>query len=204
MSTPFSWAEFEAEAADPANHIPFTPVPRQRNRRTGWSPERQKLFIFALSRCGSVTRSARSVGMTARSAYRLAHAPGAEDFVRAWDRAFEKGLARIRADALQTALGGAFVPVFRRGKLVRVEHRRSDALALAVLAAREPPEQDPLRRTMQSRRAYWADVRAHDREQAEKQRQAEAVWAEHQALLDRIEAEQRSCRRAAAPRIRSL
>ena len=41
---PFSWAEFEAEAADPANHIAFTPVPRQRARKRGWSPERQELF----------------------------------------------------------------------------------------------------------------------------------------------------------------
>jgi len=30
MSTPFDWAEFEAEAADPANHIKFVPVPGQR------------------------------------------------------------------------------------------------------------------------------------------------------------------------------
>ena len=68
---PFDWGEFEAEAADPANHIAFTPVPRQRKRRAGWSPERQRLFLFALSRCGSVARAARSVGMTPRSAYRL-------------------------------------------------------------------------------------------------------------------------------------
>jgi hypothetical protein len=32
-TTPFAWAEFEAEAADPANHIAFTLVPRQRARR---------------------------------------------------------------------------------------------------------------------------------------------------------------------------
>jgi hypothetical protein len=31
--TPFDWAEFEAEAADRANHIAFDPVPRQRARR---------------------------------------------------------------------------------------------------------------------------------------------------------------------------
>jgi len=51
---PFSWADFEAEALDPANHIAFTPVPRTRNRRMGWSPDRQRLFLFALARCGSV------------------------------------------------------------------------------------------------------------------------------------------------------
>jgi hypothetical protein len=137
MSTPFSWAEFEADAADPANHIAFTPVPRQRKRRTGWSPERQSLFIFALSRCGSVARAARSVGMSARSAYQLLDAPGGEDFARAWDEAIDLGIERVRADALESALGGVFVPVFRKGRLVRVEHRRSERLAIALLSGRD-------------------------------------------------------------------
>ena len=119
---------------DPANHIAFTPVPRQRARRNGWSPERQKLFLFALSRCGSVARSARAAGKSPRSAYQLLHAPGADSFAQAWDEAIEEGIERVRADALQRALGGAFVPVFRRGRLVRVEHRRCDRLAVALLS----------------------------------------------------------------------
>ena len=56
-TTPFDWAEFEEEASDPANHIAFDPVPRRRVRRNGWTPERQQLFLFALSRCGSVARA---------------------------------------------------------------------------------------------------------------------------------------------------
>ena len=133
-NTPFDWAVFEAEAEDPANHIAFTPVPRQRARRNGWSPERQKLFLFALSRCGSVARAARAAGKSPRSAYQLLHAPGADSFAQAWDEAIEEGIERVRADALQRALGGAFVPVFRRGRLVRVEHRRCDRLAVALLS----------------------------------------------------------------------
>ena len=197
---PFSWAEYEAEAADPANHIAFTPVPRARARRTGWSPDRQRFFLFALSRCGSVARAARSVGMSPRSAYRLAHAPGAEDFVRAWDQAIEEGLERVRADALKDALGGAFVPVFRRGKLVRVEHRKSQRLALALLAGKPHEVENLARRTMLSRRQYWAELRAHDEAKAEEQRKAEEIWAQHQAILDRIAREARAPR-AANPRI---
>ena len=203
-TTPFDWLEFEAEAADPASHIAFTPVPRQRARRIGWSPERQKLFLFALSRCGSVARAARSVGMSARSAYRLAQAPGAGDFVRAWDLAIVEGLERVRADALQRALGGAFVPVFRRGKLVRVEHRRCDRLAMALLAGRHHRIEDEMRRTMQSRRAHRAELRAADARRSEEQRRAEAVWAEHQAILDSIEQEKRRSKPPALPRIRSF
>ena len=152
------------------------------------------MFLFALSRCGSAARAARSVGLSPRSAYRLLHAPGADDFARAWDQALDDGIERVRADALQRALGGAFVPVFRRGKLVRVEHRRCDRLALALLAGKEHEVEEALRRTAVSRREHRAEIRAHDETKAAQQRAAEAVWAEHQAILDRL----------AAPRIRSL
>lgn len=199
-TTPFDWAEFEAEAADPANHIPFTPVPRKRARRDGWSPERQRLFIFALSRCGSVARAARLVGMSPRSAWRLAHAPGGDDFARAWDEALDEGFARVRADALHHALAGAFVPVFRRGRLVRVEHRRCDRLALALLANRDRFIEDTARITMRSRREHGADLRAHDEAKEAERVGAEAVWAEHQALLDRLEAERRPRPRAGPSR----
>ena len=200
-TTPFDWLEFEAEAGDPANHIAFVPVPRQRARRNGWSPERQRMFLFALSRCGSAARAARSVGLSPRSAYRLLHAPGAEDFARVWDRALADGIERVRADALQRALGGAFVPVFRRGKLVRVEHRRCDRLALALLTGKEHGVEEAMRRTMQSRREHWADIRAHDEAKVAQQREAEAVWAAHQAILDRVAADRRA---PLNPRIRGL
>ena len=203
-TTPFSWAEFEAEALDPANHIAFTPVPRQRARRTGWSAERQKMFLFALSRCGSVARAARSVGLSPRGAHRLVHAPGAEDFARAWDRALDEGIARVRADALQSALGGAFVPVFRRGKLVRVEHRRCDRLALALIAGKEHGIADQLRRTAVSRRESWAPFYAADEAKAAERRRVEALWAEHQAILDRLAAEACGPRPAPDLRIRRL
>ena len=197
-TTPFDWREFEAEASDPANHIAFTPVPRQRARRNGWSAERQRMFLFALSRCGSVARAARSVGLSPRSAHRLVHAPGAEDFARAWDQAIEEGIERVRADALERALGGAFVPVFRRGKLVRVEHRRCDRLALALLAGKGH-RVDDYRRTAVSRREYWAELHAAEDGRAEKQRRAEAIWAEHQAILDKIELERLLGRRLSPP-----
>jgi len=204
MSSPLSsWADFEAEAADPANHIAFTPAPRQRARRNGWSPERQRLFLFALSRCGSVARAARSVGMSPRSAYHLLHAPGADSFAAAWDKAIEEGIERVRADALERALGGVFVPVFRRGRLVRVEHRRCDRLAIALLTGQRHDVKYH-RDTAVSRRDYRARLREHDEQEAEKRRQAEAIWAEHQAILDRIEADRIARRPAAEPHVRRL
>lgn len=65
--SPFDWTEHQAELDDREHrlsggqaehsddkHIPFAPVPRPRARRRGWSEGRQRAFIFALSRCGSV------------------------------------------------------------------------------------------------------------------------------------------------------
>ncbi len=202
-STPFDWAEFEAEAADPENHIDFTPAPRQRARRNGWSPERQSLFLFALSRCGSVARAARSAGMTPRSAYQLLHAPGADSFAQAWDQALDEGVERVRADALQRALGGAFVPVFRRGRLVRVEHRRCDRLAIALLSGHRP-NVDYHRQTAVARRHCRAAYKAAGERDAEERRRAEAVWAEHQAILDAIEDDRAAPRPAAEPHVRRL
>lgn len=202
-TAPFDWTEHQVEADDPAQHIDFTPVPRLRARRRGWSEGRQRGFIFALSRCGSVARAARAVGMSPRSAYALLDAPGADSFAAAWDQAIDEGVARVRTDALQRALGGEFVPVFRRGKLVRVEHRRSDALAIALLNGSDKCIDD-CRRTAVSRRAYRQDMAALDRRREEKQQKADQVWAEHQAILDQIELDKLLRTPTRAPRIRRL
>ena len=136
-SAPFNWLDHEAELDDPTRLIAFDPVPRRRARKRGWSEERQRAFIFALSRCGSVATAARAVGMSPRSAYALVMAEGADSFAAAWDTAIDQGIERMRSDAFSRALGGAFVPVYRRGKIVRVEHRQCDALAIALLSGRD-------------------------------------------------------------------
>ena len=203
-TTPFNWTEFESEFDDPSTqHITFTPVPRLRARRRGWSEGTQRAFIFALSRCGSVARAARAVGMTARSAYQLLDAPGADSFAAAWDQAIDEGVERVRADALQRALGGAFVPVYRRGKIVRVEHRQSDGLAIALLNGQHKDIDDFRHNAAQRRRKLKADLAELDRQRAEEQRRKEQVWAEHQAILDRLELE-KLMKRSQGPRIRQL
>jgi len=141
--------------------------------------------------------------MTPRSAYQLLDSPAADSFAEAWDRAIEEGIERVRADALERALAGVFVPVFRRGKLVRVEHRRCDKLALALLSGHHR-DVDYQRQTAVARRHYKAAMNARDAELAEQRSRAEAVWAEHQAILDRIEAGQGGLPPLRTPRVRRL
>ena len=165
--------------------IPFDPVPRLRQRRGGWSEARQRAFIAALSNCGSVAAAARSVGMTPRSAYRLCDADGADSFVRAWDEAIDMGVSRLRADALNRALEGGYVPVYRRGKLVRVEHRRNDRLAIALLGGQQRSAAD-LRRAAVLRREHRLDLFALDAARAEHQRQIEEAETAFRAEVDRL------------------
>jgi hypothetical protein len=168
------------ELPDP---IPFDPVPRLRQRRNGWSEERQRDFIAALQLCGSISAAARSVGMSARSAYRLAEAPGADSFAEAWDAAFAEGIARLRADAMERSLHGSLVPVYRQGRLVRVEHRRNDRLAIALLGGRERGVDD-FRRSAVARRKYWNDMHALDARRAEEKRSREAEQKAYQEELE--------------------
>src|SRR5438045_3940951 len=75
--------------------IDFTPVPRQRKRRNGWTELAQRAFIAALEECGCVARSARAVGMSPRSVYRLLEAEGADSFAEAVDQAIARGVERV-------------------------------------------------------------------------------------------------------------
>ena len=168
--------------------IPFTAVPRQRHRRNGWTEARQREFIAYLARCGSVQASARAVGMTPRSVYRLLDAPGADEFARAWDTAIDLGMARLRCDAVNRALVGDYVPVYRKGRLVRVEHRRSDRLAIAILSGKNN-DVDTFRRLATSRREMKAGWDAYDATVAAEEQERAAWWDNYQkqrtAMLER-------------------
>ena len=184
--------------------IDFTPVPRLRVRRNGWTEARQRGFIAALVRCSSVAAAARSVGMTKRSAYRLLDAAGADSFAAAWDEAIDIGASRLRLDSLRRSLEGDYVPIYRRGKLVRVEHRRNDKLAIAVLSGRER-EVESYRRTAVARREYSTDMTALDAARAAREAQIaeaeNAYEAEVQRLIGTIVTR---CAASATPSIRQL
>ena len=165
--------------------IPFTPVPRRRNRRDGWSEERQREFIAALARCGSAAAAARHVGKKPRSAYRLLDAPGAEDFARAWDVAADMGLEHLRSDALERSLNGAWIPVYRRGRLVRVEHRRNDRLAIAMLSGRAT-DIDHYRRSAVTRFEHRRDLREMDGARAERDRKIAEAEQEYRDECNRL------------------
>lgn len=181
---------------DSEDEFPFDPVPSRTNRKDGWTPERQRGFIAALARCGSVTAAARHVGKSASGAYRLLDRDGAESFAAAWDLAAERGRDRMRDCSIERAMHGAWVPVMRRGKIVRMEFRYFDRLAIAVLSGRDSALAD----TMEDR----AEARAiRRRQRAEARRRSEAEKEMHRRLSEAAALAEAPKPRI-MPRIRSL
>jgi hypothetical protein len=178
------------------DEIPFDPVPSRTRRKDGWTPERQRGFIAALARCGSVTAAAKHVGMSASSAYRLLDREGSESFAEAWDIAAEMGRDRIRDCTIDRARNGAWVPVMRRGKIVRMEFRHFDRLAIAILSGRE--------RALDNSAEDRAEARAIRRRQREEARRRAEAEKEMRRTVEQSRALQAAPRPRPEPRIRRL
>jgi hypothetical protein len=116
----------------------FTPVPRERTRHDGWTPERQRGFIEALADTGSVKAAAHAVNMTPEGAYLLRrHAQGA-GFRKAWEVALSLGVQRLEDVAMDRALNGVEQPVYSYGQLVGTRRVTNDALLMFLLRNRAP------------------------------------------------------------------
>lgn len=116
----------------------FTPVPRQRMRRGGWSAERQRAFIEALAETGSVRSACRRLGVGEHHIYKLRHHPEAASFRAAWEAALDLGIQRIEDIAMDRALNGVEVEVFHGGQQVGTRRAYNDRLLMFLLLNRAP------------------------------------------------------------------
>lgn len=121
----------------PANPLAFTPVP-VRPRRDGWTAEKQIAFIEILSQTGIVTIAAGAVGMSTRSAYKLAARPDARAFAEAWDVAMAIAARSLAAIAFDYATGGMVEQVWKDGVLVSERRRPSERLLIFLLSRFDP------------------------------------------------------------------
>lgn len=125
-------------APDPFAPDPFAfvPIASATNRHDGWTPDRQRGFIAALSQIGVVSAAAKSVGLSAKSAYALRRRAGPDSgFTRAWDLALGEGQSRSLDIAIDRATSGTAVPVFYRGRQVGQWQRYDNRLLFAALRA---------------------------------------------------------------------
>ena len=116
----------------------FTPVPMARSRHDGWTPERQRMFIAALTATGTVDSAARSVGMTRMAAYNLRKREGTESFGQAWDLAIDSGRARVFDYAMDRALNGVTTLRLRLGGTIDISHGPDKALITTMLKSPLP------------------------------------------------------------------
>ena len=114
----------------------FAPVPRERRRHGGWTPDRQQRFIAALADLGSVRAAAHAVNMTPESAYQLRRHPEGGPFREAWEASLALGIQRLEDVAMDRALNGVEVPVYSYGKLIGSRRVYNDALLMFLLRNR--------------------------------------------------------------------
>ena len=122
----------------PLDRLAFAPVAVQA-RRDGWVPVRQIGFIHRLAICGCVGTSARGVGMSRESAWRLRKRPGAESFAAAWDKAAGWGADHLTDLGMERCLKGEVRPVYYKGRKIGENIRFNDSLLIAVLNRFERP-----------------------------------------------------------------
>jgi hypothetical protein len=125
-----------APAPDPADPLAFTPVPRKRMRRRGWSPSRQREFIEHLAETGSVRAACRRMGVGEHQVYVLRNHPEGASFRKAWEAALDMGIQRIEDVAMDRALNGVDQPVFYHGEAVGERKVYNDRLLMFLLSNR--------------------------------------------------------------------
>jgi hypothetical protein len=124
-------------APPPIPEIPFDPVPL-RTRRDGWTAAKQRAFIRALAETGVVRIAAASVGMSERSAHRLALRHDAESFRVAWDAALQIAARRGASLLFEYALEGVTETIWRDGEIVRQRRRPSERALFFLLTRLDP------------------------------------------------------------------
>lgn len=118
--------------------LAFTPVPRQRKRRRGWSPARQREFITHLADTGSVRAACRRMGVGEHQVYVLRNHPEGASFAAAWEAALDMGIQRIEDTAMDRALNGTEEPIYYHGEKVGDRTIYNDRLLMFLLSNRAP------------------------------------------------------------------
>jgi hypothetical protein len=129
-----------APAADPLDDpLPgYEPVTLHRQRHDGWTAERQRTFLIALSETGCISEACRMAGMNPRSAYHLRRHPLGKRFAEAWDKALGYATARLMTIAYDRAIIGSVRETWRGGKLVGETRQPSDRLLMFLLTTMAP------------------------------------------------------------------
>ena len=108
-----------------------------------WTRARMDAFLRELGATLSVSRAARSVGMSRQSAYRLRARLKGQPFDRAWAAAFDHVFNALAHAAMERAIHGVPVPYLHKGEIVHTGRRYDERLTLGLLKMRYALLPDP-------------------------------------------------------------
>lgn len=105
-----------------------------RTRHDGWTADRQRIFLQALSEGAGVTHACRVVGMSQQSAYALRRSARGAGFALGWQAAQLLGREVLADDLLERAMNGVTETFTYRNGDTAERHRHDNRLAMAMLS----------------------------------------------------------------------
>lgn len=107
--------------------------PREQ-RYDGWTPEKQRVFLEALSEGHTVTYACRAVRMSQQSAYALRRSARGAAFALGWQAALLLGRDRLADEMMDRALNGTVEEISLGNGQVTERRRFDNRLGMAMLA----------------------------------------------------------------------
>jgi hypothetical protein len=118
--------------------------PPRRQRRDGFTPERQAQFLDYVRGGASGREAARMVGISHTTAYNLHNSPDGAAFARAWDEAARVTDIVLEDTGYDRAVNGQEEVVYYKGERVGTRVKYDNNLLMKLLRARLPLKYAPL------------------------------------------------------------
>lgn len=129
--TPAETAPYDVSGFDFALYHGFKPAPGT-TRHEGWTPEKQRTFLEALSEGRTVIQACEIVGLSKQSAYALRGSARGASFALGWDAAVIKARDALADELMERAMRGQREKIDDGSRLI-TRHRFDNRLAFSML-----------------------------------------------------------------------
>ncbi|TGX52886.1 hypothetical protein E5A73_14790 [Sphingomonas gei] len=102
-------------------------------RYEGWTPDKQRTFLEALSEGHTVVQAAAIVGLSKQSAYALRQSPRGQSFALGWQAAVLLARNALADELMERAFKGTRETLTRNDGSIVTRHRHDNRLAMAML-----------------------------------------------------------------------
>lgn len=124
---------YDPASFDHAAYHGFSPPPGA-TRHEGWTPDKQRRFLEALSEGHNVLQSCAIVGLSKQSAYALRGSPRGAGFALGWEAAVLKARDALADELMDRAFNGTRDTLTRDDGSIITRHRHDNRLAATMLA----------------------------------------------------------------------